>query len=78
LPEAFDVFLSYNRKDQDLARRLRDELETRGVEVWMDEKSLTKGQAWILEIEKAIAAAPAAIIAMGPSGIGEKWQDPSH
>ncbi|HEX4960520.1 MAG TPA: toll/interleukin-1 receptor domain-containing protein [Thermoanaerobaculia bacterium] len=59
--ETFDVFFSYNRKDQETVRAVRDALEARDVRVWMDEHQIDPGDRWMQEIQNNIAAAPAAI-----------------
>ena len=52
--EAYDVFLSYSRKDQALVQRLRDLLSLSGRRVFWDAVSITPGQAWATELEKAL------------------------
>lgn len=51
------VFLSYAREDAASARQLREDLDSLGVDVWFDERSLLPGQNWRREIRNAIRAA---------------------
>lgn len=48
------VFLSYSRRDKDIAGEVRAALEACGHEVWQDETSVPGGAFWRAEIEKGI------------------------
>jgi hypothetical protein len=48
------VFLSYAHEDEDLARRLYNDLKQRNVDVWMDKESLVGGEEFDIAIRKAI------------------------
>lgn len=48
------VFISYAREDVEVAKKIRDNLQALGIQVWIDSDSLKPGQNWKLEIEKAI------------------------
>lgn len=52
-----NVFISYSRRDSELADRLRLELEKRGVKVWFDELSIGGGERWREAIEVGIRQA---------------------
>ncbi len=57
------IFISYARKDAtDLAKRLYDDLEAAGHEVWQDKRDLDPNKAFDAEIEQAIREAPAMIV----------------
>ncbi|HEX6903125.1 MAG TPA: tetratricopeptide repeat protein [Thermoanaerobaculia bacterium] len=71
--ETFDVFFSYNSKDRDLVRQVRDALKKRGVRVWMDEEVLPYGRTWQPKVEATLQKVDAAAILLGPSGFGD-WQ----
>ncbi len=68
---AYDLFLSYSRRDlvaaETLAARLVHEA---GLRLWMDRARLQPGASWREEIEQAMNAAAAAVIAWGPQGLG--------
>ena len=51
-----NVFISYTRRDAIVAQEIYDRLVSEGYTVWMDKKSLSPGQDWRTEIEKAIRA----------------------
>jgi tetratricopeptide (TPR) repeat protein len=71
----YDVFLSYNSQDreavEELARRLQDE---RGLKLWLDRWSNVPGAQWQEELERALGAARACAVFIGPSGIS-RWQN---
>src|SRR5262245_23245681 len=48
------VFISYAREDVKSARKICDDLENAGLDVWFDEQSLLPGQRWEAEIGRAI------------------------
>lgn len=48
------VFISYAREDEKAARRLYNDLKSRGLNPWLDKESLLPGQNWENEIRKAI------------------------
>lgn len=52
-----DVFLSYSRKDFELAARLAQELQDRGVSVWLDKDAIAYGELWQKAIEHGIRQA---------------------
>jgi hypothetical protein len=71
----FDTFLSYNNADRQDALLLVNKLNERGIRVWIDRGELLPGTpGYRNEVEKAVATAPSAIIAIGSSGPG-KWQE---
>ncbi|HVT16339.1 MAG TPA: toll/interleukin-1 receptor domain-containing protein [Thermoanaerobaculia bacterium] len=45
------IFLSFASEDRDAARSLKDMLESAGLDVWFDEKSIPPGASWDLEIQ---------------------------
>ena len=70
----FDAFLSYNREDglavEDIARRLG----TLGLRPWLDVADMPPGEApWQDVLARQIDRAPAAVIFLGPHGLGP-WQ----
>ncbi len=54
-----DVFISYSRKQDVLARHLKESLEEEGLDVWFDERSIPYGEDFIQEIEAGIDASVA-------------------
>ena len=49
-----EVFLSYSRRDEEIALRLARELRSLGVPVWMDQLDIPLGAAWDDSVEAAV------------------------
>jgi nucleotide-binding universal stress UspA family protein len=71
----FDVFLSHSSKDKPTVRKLAEELETRGLKVWLDEWELVPGRPWEQALEEIIQEAKSAVVLVGAEGIGP-WEAP--
>jgi len=69
----FHVFLCHNSRDKPDVRRLAAHLREQGVLPWIDEEGLLAGDTFVAELERAIEAAPAVAICVGPNAMG-KWQ----
>lgn len=69
----YDLFLSYNSRDQDAVRRIHEELKRRGLNPWFDREALTPGRLWQAEAEKGIRSCRAAAVFVGSNGIGP-WE----
>jgi hypothetical protein len=50
------IFVSYAREDEGVARRLRIDLERHALATWFDKDSILPGQNWAAEISDAISA----------------------
>lgn len=48
------VFLSYAREDGEIAKKIFEDLDQKGIDVWFNVKHLRPGQRWKTEIVKAI------------------------
>ena len=49
-----DVFLSYSRSDEKIAKKIYDSLCSKGLSVWYDHESIPKGNRWEQEIKEGI------------------------
>lgn len=67
-----DVFLSYSREDQSIARRFAEALERTGFSVWWDQ-SLSPGEAFDQVTEQALEAAGAVVVLWSPASVGSRW-----
>lgn len=61
------VFLSYSRKNSDIVLPLADELDRRGVPVWIDRASIPEAMPWRDEISAAIRGADLVVCLNTPS-----------
>jgi TIR domain/WD domain, G-beta repeat/AAA ATPase domain len=69
----FDVFLSYNRRDQAVVEQIAQRLKREGLEPWLDRWSLTPGGEWQLELAAGLDAAAACAVFVGPHDLGA-WE----
>jgi hypothetical protein len=69
-----DVFISYARVDWRHAADIDCYLQARGFTSFFDRRNLPPGLPWVRELEKALNATKAAIILIGPHGLGNTQQ----
>lgn len=67
-----DVFLSYKREDQPIARAVANDLEAEGFSVFFD-VSIEVGDSWDATIERELAAARAVVVLWSPRSRESKW-----
>ena len=67
-----DLFLSYARDDQDIARRFAENLKREGFDVWWDQ-ALNPGEAFDQVTEEALAAASAVIVLWSKTSVSSRW-----
>jgi WD40 repeat protein len=67
-----DVFLSYKREDQEIARGVAADLETEGFSVFFDER-IDVGDNWDERIERELAAAKACVVLWSPKSRDSQW-----
>jgi hypothetical protein len=72
--EAYDVFISYARADWRHAADIDSVLRARGITSFFDRRNLPPGLPWVRELEKARNASKAAIVLIGPNGLGNTQQ----
>lgn len=61
-----DMFLSYSRKNEAVVDELKAALEKAGHMVWKDKEQLVTGTQWRVELENAIKANDAILLAITP------------
>ena len=67
-----DIFLSYNREDQAVARRYAEAFEATGLSVWWD-TTLRVGQAYDEVTEAALRGAKAVVVLWSPRSVVSRW-----
>lgn len=67
-----DIFLSYQKRDIDLARRVDAALQRAGFTVWWDD-NLSSLEQWDRTIEREIAAAGAVLVLWTPNSVQSDW-----
>ena len=48
------IFFSYSRKDSEYVDQLIEQLEARGIDIWVDRGDILAGEAWRRSIVEAI------------------------
>lgn len=67
-----DVFVSYKREDNAIARRIVEGIRESGLTVWWDD-GITPRQAWDTEIEQALAEATTVLVLWSPRSVVSEW-----
>jgi TolB-like protein/Tfp pilus assembly protein PilF len=67
-----DIFLSYNREDQAVAKLYADEFAAAGLSVWWD-TALRSGEAYDEVTEAALRAAKAVVVLWSPRSVVSRW-----
>ncbi len=67
-----DIFLSYNREDQAVARRFAAAFEREGFSVWWD-ATLRSGEAYDQVTERALKAAKAVVVLWSTRSVESRW-----
>ena len=70
---AYDVFLSYSRRDSPMFERVRDTLCAVGLIVWTDENLKPGTPSWKNAIEKAIEQASCLVVLLSPDSKDSVW-----
>lgn len=70
----YDVFLSYNHKDEKRVKEIGKLLIDNGIAPWLDEWDLRPGLPWQPEVENQIGKIHSAAIFIGPAGLGDWHQ----
>ena len=69
---SIDVFLSYTREDQAVARRFTEAFEREGFSVWWD-VTLRSGEAYDEAMEAALKAAKAVVVLWSKKSVASRW-----
>jgi len=67
------IFISYSRTDIDFVRKLAEDLEKAGYDVWQDTTDLHGGENFFGEIPKAIRSSRFFIIILTPTSNRSEW-----
>jgi TolB-like protein/Flp pilus assembly protein TadD len=67
-----DIFLSYNREDQERARVFAEAFQAQGLDVWWD-VGLKTGEAYDQVTEKALRQAKAVVVLWSKKSVESRW-----
>jgi len=65
-------FLSYSRSDEDFALRLTRDLQSRGVEMWVDRFNIRPSEHWDRAIERAIRSCRNVVAILSPRSVASE------
>jgi hypothetical protein len=73
------VFISYSRRDEELARRLAGALSDHGFSVWIDVEDIPVGMKWSRAIQQGLDSADAMVVLISPDSMAsgnveDEWQ----
>jgi TIR domain len=66
------VFISYNREDQPVARIFAGAFESAGIPVWWD-TAIRSGETYDMVTENALRAAKAVVVLWSPRSVVSRW-----
>jgi hypothetical protein len=66
--KASRFFISYSRRDSEFVRRLAQDLQQAGANVWMDSSDIELGQRWDKAVTDALSQCSHVLVILSPSG----------
>jgi HD-GYP domain-containing protein (c-di-GMP phosphodiesterase class II) len=66
------IFISYSRKDIEVAQKIVDTLAANDLDTWIDWKSIPKGENWEQEIYRGIEGADAFLFLISPESVASE------
>ncbi len=73
--EFYSAFISYNHTDKPFARRLHDQLQARGVRVWLDEHQMLPGDDIYEQVDRGIRLSDKVLLCCSQSSLMSWWVD---
>jgi uncharacterized protein YegP (UPF0339 family) len=67
------IFISHDAEDAQFARRLADDLQRRGVSVWIAPESIQPGEDWVSAIERGLQGSSHMIVVLTPAAVDSGW-----
>jgi hypothetical protein len=66
------VFISYTRKDGEIAQRLVQQLKDAGFEAW-DDREIMPGDNWAEKISQALKESQAMVVLISAAALNSEW-----
>jgi TIR domain len=75
-----DVFVSYSRRDAEFVRRLAQDLERRGKDVWVDVDGIRDAEVFPQALRRAIESSDAFVFVISPDAVSSAFceQEVAH
>lgn len=67
-----DVFISYSRKNNAVARRLHESLAAHGFDPWIDWEDIPPSADWLAEVFQAIESVDTFVFLLSPASLGSQ------
>lgn len=67
------IFISYSRRDSDLAHTLADNLRDRQLALWLDTDSIRDGDNWLETIQQGVEECAALVVVMSRAARESEW-----
>jgi hypothetical protein len=64
-----NIFLSYDRSDQNFALKLANDLKSAGTSLWIDQLDIRAGTRWDGAVEDALRACPSMLVVLLPESV---------
>lgn len=71
-PDPEIIFISYSRKNHEVAKQLADGLKERGVHVWIDVRDIKLGHIWDDAVEEGLRNASKMLVLLSPASVASK------
>src|SRR5436305_10276748 len=69
----YDVFMSYSSMDREIARRIQQALEDRGLRVFRDASVIGSGADIVLTINDALGSTHSVVVLFSPHSLDSNW-----
>ncbi|NKL98673.1 toll/interleukin-1 receptor domain-containing protein [Rhizobium leguminosarum] len=69
----FDIFLSYKSEDSGWVSNLKDDLQKRGVQVWLDKNEIRPGDLFAQALEDGLESSSAIGLVITPESVSSGW-----
>jgi hypothetical protein len=74
----FDVFLSHHSSDKPWVIKLKDELEARGLRVWLDKDQIRPGDLFAKSIEQGLQSSRTIVFVVTANSMKSKWVEEEY
>lgn len=72
-PHQFDVFLSHSSVDKPWIVALKNELQKRGIKVWLDRDEIRPGDLFVNALEQGLNASRTMVLGVSPESMASGW-----
>jgi len=66
------IFISYSRTDQAIAKQIADDLSTQGYKLWIDTQNIPHGSHWDSEVQRGLDESDVMIVLLSPASVSSQ------